>query len=187
MTRGGGRVLGVAALALLASLGACGRRHGPGGGPAIAVAQSAAPAQGGASADMTAQDAIDVVKSQVDSGTLKDIVSQPYTVTGSARVECSQGEVAQQQSLYPDNPELRQCKSPNGYPPYFKTMPTNQTQCCQTKLVKVPPDVALSAAFSQTDGKWHVTGDFSVEGQAHHATWTVDKQTKTLWELPGGS
>lgn len=136
-----------------------------------------------AGGEMTAEEAVKLIQSLAKSGALKTTLNVKYSETQTSQVPCGVMEVESEKSAYPHNPELWRCKSLDGNS-YHKTITTTETKCCKSKQVPIPADVEWSASRSADDRKWHVSGDFALDGAQHHAVFVIDSETKQATELP---
>jgi hypothetical protein len=170
------------AMACVVGTSACnrGRPPQPPSGGGMATATAAAPAaQPAAGADDV--QAIAAVKSMIDGqGGLAVTVSSPSTQLQTRLLPCSPQENDADKSANPDNPELWQCTSPSGDPPFMKRVTTTTTQT-QTTTVRVPSSQMSNwGADPAPDDKWRVHAVYDVQGQHHSASWLVDRQNLTI-------
>ncbi|MEO8454453.1 MAG: hypothetical protein ABI454_04780 [Sphingomicrobium sp.] len=132
---------------------------------------------------MSAEDAVKLIQSLAKNGSLTTTVNTKYTETQTNQVPCGAMEVESEKSVNPHNPELWRCKSLDGNS-YHKTATVTETKCCHTKPVPIPADVQWQASRSADDGKWHVSGDFALSAEQHHAVFVIDPETRQASELP---
>lgn len=136
--------------------------------------------------DLTADQAIQLVKAQIDHGSYSVSASTPYTDYEMQRVICGQMEVESDRSAYPHNPELWHCRSADGHPPFVKTSRVPVKRCCKTQTVLLHSSQITFSASPAPDEKWNVRGDYGVLGQQHSATWVVERKTKKVFLPKGG-
>jgi hypothetical protein len=168
----------VTALGSATLLTGCWSQKSDGGNQEI---KSGGEPQGGSAGDMDAAAAIAIVKTMIQQNGLSATTSLPYTIYQTDQVPCSPQEADRDHDANPNNPELWQCKSASGDPPFVKQVQVPVQECCRTTTVSVHfADFINWNASPAEDDKWNVHGDYTLAGQSHEASWLVDKQTKEV-------
>jgi len=130
------RVALISALVLV-SAGSCHKPHSGSGETAPVTIKET----GGA--EMTADEAIKVIRDLAEQGALKTTVQKHYEDWISTSVQCNETELDMDISTYGDDHwRLGKCKSPNGTSPFMKTVTERQDKCCKPEQAKVPPEGA---------------------------------------------
>lgn len=89
----------------------------------------------GRAGKISAQTAIQQVRTLAENGNLSATIHQPYTETHTERTACGEAELVYDRNTFPQDPERWLCKSPTGTMPYYKHTTIEETKCCRTMQV----------------------------------------------------
>jgi hypothetical protein len=133
------------------------------------------------SPELTADQAIGLVKHMIDQQGLSASLSLPTTMTEMGSTPCSPQEAETDQDANPNNPELWRCKSPSGAPPFMKQALVTHTVCCTVQRVTIhSSDIANWRAEPADDDRWAVYASYAVLGANHQSFWLVNRQTSQI-------